>query len=303
MGNLTSWFMRESQGVNAFDNLILLFLKVIYLGRRVLFRLFLGKKKRDALYIERGLDFAEFLYRHIKLFKPWSKLLTFKVPKYNYKFYCRINKDDFIVMTRHEDVIIDYFHPKEGDVVVDVGAHIGRYTIIASQRVGPNGKVVAIEAEPSNFELLNRNIQLNQLTNVTTLNNAAFSKETKIKLHLPAGDILTKFNTVMPDLSWITPTNNFVDVNANTLDNLLQQIGIKQVNYIKIDVEGAEFEVLKGAHNLLVNSNNIVLLIEVHGHVNDYRQKIDEFIRTYNLKIETEKIYEMNGYIIARKSA
>jgi precorrin-6B methylase 2 len=110
------------------------------------------------------------------------------VPKYNYEFYYRINKDDFIVMTRHEDVIIQYFHPKEGDVVVDVGAHIGRYTIIASKRVGPNGKVIAIEADPSNFEMLNRNVQLNRLANVTTLNYAAFSRETRIKLYLPAGD-------------------------------------------------------------------------------------------------------------------
>jgi tRNA G37 N-methylase Trm5 len=191
MRNLTSWFLQESQGVNIVDNIVLFSLKVIYLGRRVLLRLILGKNRRDSLYIEGGLDFADFLYKAVKFFRPRSKLLKFKVPKYNYEFYCRINKDDFIVMTRHEDVIIQYFHPKEGDVVVDVGAHIGRYTIIASKRVGPNGKVIAIEADPSNFEMLNRNIQLNRLANVTTLNYAAFSRETRIKLYLPAGDILS----------------------------------------------------------------------------------------------------------------
>ncbi|HEX6028665.1 MAG TPA: FkbM family methyltransferase, partial [Nitrososphaeraceae archaeon] len=174
--DLTSWFLQESQGVNALDNIILFLLKVAYLWRRVLLRLILGKKRRDRLYVERGLDFGDFLYKAVKFFRPRSKLLKFKVPKYNYEFYCRINKDDFIVMTRHEDVIIEYFRPKEEDVVVDIGAHIGRYTIIASKRVGANGKVVAIEADPSNFELLNRNIKLNQLTNVIPLNYAAFSK-------------------------------------------------------------------------------------------------------------------------------
>ena len=49
MRNLTSWFLYESQGVNIFDNTILLFLKVVYLGRRVLLRLILGKKERDRL--------------------------------------------------------------------------------------------------------------------------------------------------------------------------------------------------------------------------------------------------------------
>jgi FkbM family methyltransferase len=302
MRNLASWFLQESQGVNGFDNVILFCLKVIYLLRRVLLRLILGKKRRDRLYIERGLDFADFLYKAVKFFRPGCKLLKFKVPKYNYEFYCRINKDDFIVMTRHEDVIIEHFRPREGDVVVDVGAHIGRYTIIASKQVGPNGKVIAIEADPSNFEMLNRNIELNRLANVRTLNYAAFSKKAKIKLYLPAGDIFTKYNTIMSDWVWVKPEEDkFVEVNGNTLDNLLQQIGIRQVNWIKIDVEGAEFEVLRGANNLLLNNKNIVLLVEFHGSPNDYSLKVEEFIRSYNLKKEFEKIYEKNGYIILRK--
>jgi FkbM family methyltransferase len=303
MRNLTSWFLQESQGVNVFDNIILFCLKVIYLLRRVLIRLFLGKKRRDRLYIERGLDFADFLYKAVRFFRPGCKLLKFKVPKYNYEFYCRINKDDFIVMTRHEDVIIEHFCPKEGDTVVDVGAHIGRYTIIASKRVGPTGKVIAIEADPSNFEILNRNIELNQLSNVTTLNYAAFSKKAKIKLYLPAGEIFTKYNTIMSNWVWVKPDDKFVEVNGNTLDNLLQEIGIRQVNWIKIDVEGAEFEVLKGANKLLLNNKNIVLLVEVHGSPNDYRLKVEEFIRLYNFKTEFEKIYEKNGYVILRKPA
>jgi FkbM family methyltransferase len=303
MGNLISWFLQESQGANGFDNIILLFLKVIYLLRRVLLRIILGKKRRDRVYIERGLDFADFLYKVVKFFRPGCKLLKFKVPRYNYEFYCRINKDDFIVMTRHEDVIIEHFRPKEGDVVVDIGAHIGRYTIIASKQVGPNGKVVAIEADPSNFEMLNRNIELNRLANVTTLNYAAFSKEAKIKLYLPAGDVFTKYNTVMSNWIWVKADDKFVEVNGNTLDNLLQQNGIRQVNWIKIDVEGAEFEVLKGANNLLLNNKDIVLLIELHGSPNDYREKLEEFVTSYNFKTEFEKLYEKNGYVILRKSA
>jgi len=145
---------------------------------------------------------------------------------------------------------------------------------------------------------------LNRLANVTTLNYAAFSKETRIKLYLPAEDIFTKYNTVMSDWVWVKPEDKFVEVNANTLDNLLlqqQQIAIRQVNWIKIDVEGAEFEVLKGAHNLLLNSKDIVLLIEVHGSPDDYRMKLEEFLRSYNFKIDHEKIFDKNGYIIIRK--
>ena len=95
------------------------------------------------------------------------------------------------------------------------------------------------------------------------------------------------------------------EVNANTLDNLLQQNGIsqEQVNWIKIDVEGVEYEVLKGATDILSKSKDIALLIEVHG-LDNYTPVI-EFLHSYNLNVEFEMSNE-NGdwrHIIARKSS
>jgi FkbM family methyltransferase len=285
----------------------LFFLKIIYLGLRILLRLALGKKRRDRFYVKRGLDFGVFWYKTFKFLRPGnSTLLKFKVPKYDYEFYCRINKDDFKIMTIHEDDIIKRFTPKEGDIVIDIGAHIGLYTIISSKRVGANGKVVAIEADPSNFEMLNSNIKLNQLTNVIPLNYAVHSKETKVKLYLPSGESgFTKYNTIMPN--WINAQEKFVEVNANTLDYLLQfnEIRQEEVNWIKIDVEGAEFEVLKGATNVLSKSKDIAILMELHGPPHVYRPKVEEFVNLYNFKIEFEKSYEENGsmHIIMQKSA
>ena len=209
-------------------------------------------------------------------------------------------------MTIHEDDIIKRFTPKEGDIVIDIGAHIGLYTIISSKRVGANGKVVAIEAHPGNFEMLNSNIKLNRLNNVIPLNYAVYSKETKVKLYLPSGESgFTKYNTIMPN--WINTREKFVEVNANTLDYLLQLNEIRQeeVNWIKIDVEGAEFEVLKGASNVLSKSKDIVILMELHGPPHIYRPKVEEFVDLYNFKIEFEKSYEENGsmHIIMQKSA
>jgi FkbM family methyltransferase len=307
MLNLILWFIKNSEGMTIFDKCILFFLKIIYLGLRILLRLALGKKRRDRLYVKRGLDFGVFWYKTFKFLRPGtSTLLKFKVPKYDYEFYCRINKDDFKIMTIHEDDIIKRFTPKKGDIVIDIGAHIGLYTIISSKRVGANGKVVAIEADPSNFEMLNSNIKLNQLTNVTPLNYAAYSKETKIKLYLPSGESgFTKYNTIMPN--WINTQEKFVEVNANTLDYLLQLNEIRQeeVNWIKIDVEGAEFEVLKGATNVLSKSKDIAILMELHGPPHVYRPKVEELVNLYNFKIEFEKSYEENGsmHIIMQKSA
>src|ERR687891_451169 len=308
MLNLILWFIKNSEGITIFDKCILFFLKIIYLGLRILLRLALGKKRRDRFYIKRGLDFGVFWYKTFKFLRPGnSTLLKFKVPKYDYEFYCRINKDDFKIMTIHEDDIIKRFTPKEGDIVVDIGAHIGLYTIISSKRVGANGKVVAIEAHPSNFEMLKSNIKLNQLTNVTPLNYAVYSKETKIKLYLPDEESgYTMHHSIMSNYVFTKykdkTEDKFVEVNANTLDYLLQIKGITDVNWVKIDVEGAEFEVLKGANKILSDSKDIALLIEVHGK-NTY-EPIIESLRSYNFKIDFEKTYE-NGekHIIAIKDS
>src|SRR5215217_2314063 len=300
MERLTSWLLKEPVGViPILDKWVLFFLKIIYLGIRFSMKIALGKKRRDSLYIKRGIYFNDslgpsfyfvsFLYKVIKflgLGNPVS--LKISVPKYNYKVLCPIKKEEIIHMTIREDHIIEHFTPRQGDVVVDIGAHMGRYTIIAAKRVGTKGKVMAIEANPSNFEMLNRNIKLNQLVNIISLNNAVYSKETKIKLYLPGEELGdTIYNTIISDRA--KNEDKFVEVNANTLDYLLQSKGIKQVNWIKIDVEGAEFEVLKGATNILSNSKDIALLIEVHGLDND--RPILEFLSSYNFKIEFEKTY------------
>jgi len=203
---ITSWLLKGPQEgvVIALDRWILFSLKIIYLGIRILLRISLGKKRRDRILSERfrpneyfSLSFYLFksLYKSIKFFRLGNAMLIkIVVPKYDYKFYCRVNKEDY---TTREDEIVEHFRPKEGDIVVDVGAHIGRYTIIASKRVGESGKVIAIEAHPGNFEMLNRNVKLNKLTNVTALNYAVYSKESKLKLYVPGEESgFTIYNTI-----------------------------------------------------------------------------------------------------------
>ena len=295
-----SWWLRETKGATILDKFYLSFLKIIYRGIRFSFKIAFGKKRTDMFYTKRGINFKDFLYRAIKFLKIGDPLmLEIYVPKHNYNIYCPLNKEDFIVMTRHEDDIIERFLPKQGDIVVDIGAHMGRYTIISSKRVGANGKVVAIEAHPGNFEMLKSNIKLNQLTNVTPLNYAVYSKETKIKLYLPEVESgYTIYNTIMSNRA--RTEDKFVEVSANTLDYLLQLNEITDVNWVKIDVEGAEFEVLKGATNVLSKSKDIALLIEVHG-LDNYRP-ILEFVSSYNFKIEFEKTYVTGDkHIIVRK--
>jgi FkbM family methyltransferase len=324
--NTLSWLLNEPEWVErvipVLDIFVIFLSKIIYLFFTIFLRLVLGKKRSNKLIAKLNIRFIyicpsfllfKLLYKGIRFLRLGDNntlnLLVIKVPKHNYRYYCRINKSDFI--PEHEEIIIKQFHVKQGDVVLDVGAHIGKYTIISSKRVGPAGKVIAIEADPENFDMLNRNIKLNQLNNVIALNYAAYSQAAKIKLYVAdeqSGSPL--YNTITTKRA--KPNQKFIEINANTLDNLLQLAGIgreggagaEEVNWIKIDVEGAEFDVLKGATNILSKSKDIALLIEVHNlsdGTNLYRPII-EFLSRYNFKIVFEKTYASGEmHIILRK--
>lgn len=305
-----SW-LSQPEGVTISSKLFVSIVKFSYLSLRVILRLLLGKKRRDKMMIERGLTFKTLWNKYLRLYnksRSRYELLRFKMPKYDFEFYCRPDNsnDDFKTMTFHEnDIIEHYFTPRKGDIVIDIGAHIGLYTIIASKRVGMHGKVVAIEADPKNSEVLKRNIHLNNLTNVIALNYAAYSEEKKMKLYLPASKLSHSiYNTLMSDRAH--GVRQFVEVNANTLDFLLQSIGIKheEVNWIKIDVEGAEYEVLRGSKDILSKSRDVSLLIEVHNlsETSNLYKPIREFLSLYNFKIDFEKVYSSGErHIIARK--
>jgi FkbM family methyltransferase len=235
------------------------------------------------------------IIRTLRLGNP--SLIKIYVPKYNYKVYCPATIHDFINITTREQDILEHFNPKKNDTVVDIGSHLGRYALISSNKVGKGGKVIAIEANPLVFEELNKNLELNKVTNTICLNYAVFSEKTKIKLFFPTEGLKnTIYNTVISDRSYLVNSERFIEVNADTLDNILHENDIKHedINWIKIDVEGAEYEVLKGAHNILSNSKDITLLIEIHnlGDGKNLYGSIIDLLKKYNFRIEFEKIYE-----------
>lgn len=299
-----AWWIRSSRGAAASDRFALSLLKATFLGTRFLMKVVMGRKKRDEWFAKRNLTFKKFLYSATEPFGLGRLSLEIDVPKHGYKIHCPLNREDLIVMTRHEDEMIERFDAKPGDVVVDIGAHMGRYTIISSRRVGPGGKIIAIEAHPGNFGLLRRNIALNRLTNVIAINSAVYSTTMPLKLYLPDEDSgYTMHHSVMASYlvtKYKEAERKYVEVQADTLDNLLRKAGVDMVNWIKIDVEGAELEVLKGAEETLSRSKEISLLIEVHGK--ETYAPVMELLRAHGFRIDFEKTYD-NGekHVIARK--
>jgi len=159
-------------------------------------------------------------------------------------FFCGNNFSSIGVGSNfHEHEIREYFDISKG-IFVDIGANIGKYTIMVGKKI--KGKVVAIEPEKRNFEILKTNVKLNNLNNIILINSACFSKNGQKKFFLD--EIGTEASSFYQEKMQGSKT---IMVQTKKLDNILNESNIKQVDLIKIDVEGAEADVLKGAINTL----------------------------------------------------
>ncbi len=100
------------------------------------------------------------------------------------KFMIGSIDDYFICSPPHEQYLKDYLKPNKGDTFLDVGAHIGKYTLRVAKVVGDEGLVISVEPDKRNYNLLIKNINLNRLKNVIPLNIAAWHTDEKLKLFL-----------------------------------------------------------------------------------------------------------------------
>jgi len=141
---------------------------------------------------------------------------------------------------------------KEGDVVLDIGANIGYYSLIFAKLVGKEGKVFAFEPEPENFALLKKNVEINGYKNVILVQKAVSNKTGRTKLYLceeSAGDhsIYELNGRQSMEIEVIRLDDYFIDYDG-------------KIDFIKIDVQGAEGEAIQGMPNLL-NKNKTVKII------------------------------------------
>jgi FkbM family methyltransferase len=138
---------------------------------------------------------------------------------------------------------------------IDVGANIGTHTLYGAWRVGPTGNVIAFEPTPAIFELLQRSIRLAGLGDICRCTNVAISSsEGLATLHVSSN---SGHNSLYP-LGEEEKTT--LPVRTATLDQVL--LGTKRIDVVKIDVAGAELEVLAGMKDTLAHHRDIVLLVE-----------------------------------------
>jgi FkbM family methyltransferase len=146
---------------------------------------------------------------------------------------------------------------KPGFVVIDVGANIGYYTLLAASAVGPSGKVHAVECAPDNLKALKYNVEKNKLSNVHIHPFAAASTRTTQQLNVsPIG--LMGFSPSAQVPTVYPGKGTAVDVSAVPLDDVISS----PVHLVKIDVDGFELDVLKGMKRILSENQHLSLIVE-----------------------------------------
>jgi len=143
----------------------------------------------------------------------------------------------------------------EGMNVIDIGANIGYYTLLAAKLVGEKGKVFAFEPEPQNHALLLRNIELNGYKNVIALQKAVSSRTGKADLFLNKASGAHGFLADREDIIGVTT------VETVSLDEYFEGREYP-IDIIKIDVEGSELPVLLGMQNIIINNDNLKIFTE-----------------------------------------
>ena len=144
-----------------------------------------------------------------------------------------------------------------GMVAFDVGANIGKYTKLFSLLVGGSGKVFAFEPDPRSAERVRKLVAESALDNVTIINQAVAESPGKVTLNQFPDEYCSWNSLGRPHMedprnpSQFVPIVSSVEVEAVTLDDFCRAHGIDRIDYLKLDVEGAEFRALQGARDLL----------------------------------------------------
>ncbi|EAW36173.1 FkbM family methyltransferase [Lyngbya sp. PCC 8106] len=185
-----------------------------------------------------------------------------------------------------QQALVDCLKP--GDIFYDIGAHVGFFTAITARQVGSQGKVYAFEPDPQNATRLQANMQLNHFQNVTLFQKAVSNYGGQGELLLaeyPGGHTLATAGTP-PDLK------GAITVELVCIDDLVTQHILEPPSVVKIDVEGAELEVLQGMA-ATIQQYHPIILYEVDDatpqKLAEKRTPIQNFLQGYGYQIQPLK--------------
>ena len=154
----------------------------------------------------------------------------------------------------HENIITNLIKKEihSGDIVVDIGAHIGYYTLQFANLVGPTGKVYAFEPEPKNFELLKKNVQINKYDNVVLIQKIVSDKDGIVEFFISKYDSIG--NKLFKSNGEHGTKEHAIKMESITLDEYFKD-SKEKIDFIKMDIQGGEGKATLGMKNFLKKNN------------------------------------------------
>ncbi len=207
--------------------------------------------------------------------------------KYSYTDFTTWKTEANAYISQTEDFWFEHYHPRKGDVIIDVGAGRGEDTLTFSRAVGETGRVIAIEAHPLSFSILKNFCQLNRLNNVTALHLALMDKPGTV------GIIESQFWRENAVDRQQEPSG--IQVRARILDDICREQQVDDIAFLKMNIEGAERFALLGMSSVFPRIRNICVACHdfrwESGHGDQFRTRsfVEQFLIERGFKIITRQ--------------
>jgi len=188
---------------------------------------------------------------------PLANRIEIEMPVDGHRMRVRLfSYDDLLTIAEEYEACLAHHLPPQGGTAVDAGAYIGRHTLAYARAVGPEGRVIAVEPLPANFRLLQHNVRSNGYQQTVRCAACALGRnQGQIRLGYGKETSIASAHGDFP---------LHLTVVQRSLDDLLSEQGIAQIDFLKIDVEGAELDVLMGSRQVLDASPQARLVVEIH---------------------------------------
>ncbi len=206
----------------------------------------------------------QILLKTTSIFKNWylyplvylnlikKKYVIFET-KSGLKIKIRTNSTDLMALTNvwlSQEYDLKKFNLKKDCIIIDIGAHIGLFALF-SCKLCPNGKIFCYEPVKENFELLEQNIQLNNISNIIIQNTAVSKDSSFVKIFL---------DDDFSAHSMYQENKNSINVKSYSFSDIIKNNNISKCNLLKLDCEGAEYEIIDSlSDELFMKIDNIVM--------------------------------------------
>lgn len=201
-----------------------------------------------------------------------------------FRFHTRDAGEKYLVREILDTHVYERFPIPKGGVIVDAGASIGVFTVIASRLVGEGGMVIAIEPTPSSFHLLKKNLSLNGCKNAKAVMAALGETESSRRLNIYKTSVANSFLT----WNWARAhTQHSIAVQMKTLDSLKMELGLERLDLLKLDTEGYELPILRGGTETILRFKPHIVG-EAHPTISDRGSKIGDFLSDMGYRCQVE---------------